>query len=52
MATLLTYAAAPDVRGYNSLRVFDGKRKLDGNAAERHMARAKKALAKRKAKTA
>ena len=38
--------ADPEVRGYNSDRVFDGVRQLDGDAASRHRARMVKALAK------
>lgn len=48
MATHATYVSVPNVRGYNSTRVFDGVRQLDAAATQRHRARLKKALEMRK----
>jgi hypothetical protein len=47
MATMPIYDAAPDVRGYNSDRVFNGVRILDANATARHRARVLRLLKKR-----
>ncbi|MCP5388163.1 MAG: hypothetical protein H6915_00190 [Novosphingobium sp.] len=48
MATMPIYDAVPDVRGYNSDRVFNGVRKLDDAATARHRANVLRLLAKRK----
>jgi hypothetical protein len=48
MATLPIYDTVPDVRGYDSTRVFNGIRQLDRVATQRHRARVMKALAERK----
>ena len=48
MATMPIYDAVPDVRGYDSARVFEGVRVLDEAATARHRARILRLREKRK----
>lgn len=51
MATMMAIdSAMPNVRGYNSTRVFDGKRPLTAAAADKHIARFKLCMDKRTSK--
>ena len=46
MATLPIYNTVPDVRGYQSKRVYDGFRQLSDKSAKQHRARLMRALKK------